>query len=167
MTVPVEAFELMVDVLTHLANGHGVTIMPVKAELTTQQAAEILNVSRPYVVKLLGDSYQFFGHLGLFQDAAGSAGRGVADTALLLVVQPHARLELELDLHRLWFLDDWALAGQEVDATVRYHFSPFSRVEVGIWVFAPSSGTAAAFDVEPIPASQYLQLEIGAPPFKD
>ncbi|MFT5454980.1 MAG: hypothetical protein ACI9K2_001458 [Myxococcota bacterium] len=115
----------------------------------------------------LGDSYQFFGHLGLFQDAAGSAGRGVADTALLLVVQPHARLELELDLHRLWFLDDWAVAGQEVDATVRYHFSPFSRVEVGIWVFAPSSGTAAAFDVEPIPASQYLQLEIGAPPFKD
>lgn len=53
VTVPVEAFELMVDVLTHLANGHGVTIMPVKAELTTQQAAEILNVSRPYVVKLL------------------------------------------------------------------------------------------------------------------
>ena len=53
VTVPVEAFELLVQVLAHLANGHAVTVMPVKAELTTQQAAEILNVSRPYVIKLL------------------------------------------------------------------------------------------------------------------
>lgn len=53
VTVPVEAFELFVEVLTHLANGHGVTVMPVRAELTTQQVAEMLNVSRPFVVKLL------------------------------------------------------------------------------------------------------------------
>lgn len=53
VTVPVEAFELLVQVLTHLANGHGVTVMPVKAELTTQQAAELLNVSRPFLIKLL------------------------------------------------------------------------------------------------------------------
>lgn len=53
VTVPVEAFELFVQVLAHLANGHGVTVMPVKAELTTQQAADMLNVSRPHLIKLL------------------------------------------------------------------------------------------------------------------
>jgi excisionase family DNA binding protein len=53
VTVPVEAFELFVQVLAHLANGHGVTVMPVKAELTTQQAADLLNVSRPHLIKLL------------------------------------------------------------------------------------------------------------------
>jgi excisionase family DNA binding protein len=52
-TVPVEAFELLMEVLAHLSNGHGVTVMPVRAELTTQQAAELLHVSRPFLIKLL------------------------------------------------------------------------------------------------------------------
>lgn len=53
VSVPTEAFELFLEVLTQMANGNAVSIVPVHAELTTQQAAEMLNVSRPFLVGLL------------------------------------------------------------------------------------------------------------------
>ena len=53
MVVPREAAVLLAKVLGFLASGEGVNVMPDSAELTTQQAAEILNVSRPHLVKLL------------------------------------------------------------------------------------------------------------------
>lgn len=53
VVIPRSAIDLLVAVLANMAAGQSVSIVPMHAELTTQQAAEILNVSRPFVVKLL------------------------------------------------------------------------------------------------------------------
>lgn len=51
--MPREAVVLLARVLSHLAAGHGVAVLPADAELTSQQAADLLNVSRPFLIRLL------------------------------------------------------------------------------------------------------------------
>lgn len=64
LNLPQEALNRFLEVLAQMANGNAVTIVPVHAEFTTQQAADYLNVSRPFLVSLLESNklpYRFVG----------------------------------------------------------------------------------------------------------
>jgi excisionase family DNA binding protein len=53
LVLPHASVELLSGILREMAKGNAVTLIPVDAELTTQQAAELLNVSRPFLIEQL------------------------------------------------------------------------------------------------------------------
>lgn len=55
LVLPPEVFEVLRDVVTAMSQGQAVTVAPVHQRLTTQEAADLLGVSRPTFVKLLED----------------------------------------------------------------------------------------------------------------
>lgn len=55
LEIPTSIYRVLVAAVASMARGNPVSIIPFHHELTTQQAAEILNVSRPHLVKLLDE----------------------------------------------------------------------------------------------------------------
>jgi excisionase family DNA binding protein len=53
IAIPFAAFRLLADVLAEMAKGNAVALIPIHAELTTQQAADLINVSRPFLIERL------------------------------------------------------------------------------------------------------------------
>lgn len=51
--LPMSAMKLLAEILNQMAQGNAFALMPVGYMLTTQQAADLMNMSRPYLVKLL------------------------------------------------------------------------------------------------------------------
>lgn len=62
--VPVSALRLLVDILTELGEGNTVKFIPVHAEMTTQEGADTMNMSRPTFIKLLDEERIPFHRVG-------------------------------------------------------------------------------------------------------
>lgn len=97
--LPSSAVQLMIEVLTQLGQGNSVNITPIHAELTTQEAADLLSMSRPTFIKLLDE------------DTLPHTRTGNRRKVAFVDVMAYKQL---LDEKRLSALDELSSLGQEL-----------------------------------------------------
>jgi excisionase family DNA binding protein len=98
--IPTSALHLLLQVLTEIGQGNAVSIIPIHAELTTQEAADVLNVSRPFLVQLLEKGDMPFHKIG---------------THRRVRYQDVMAYKQHIDLARHQVLDELAQEAQELD----------------------------------------------------
>ncbi|WP_294107980.1 helix-turn-helix domain-containing protein [Sphingomonas sp.] len=99
--LPPALAQLVLDVLTHVGRGEMVTFVPYAAELTTKEAADLLNVSRPFLIAMLDRGEIPFHKVGSHRRIRA------ADLLVYREARDAARAEALRELQRL---------GQEFDA---------------------------------------------------
>ena len=98
--LPKTVVQLLTDILANMAEGNAVTLIPVHAELTTKQAADLLGVSRPYLVGLL---------------EAGKIPYHMVGTHRRVYVRDLQEYRKNIQKQRRKALDELAAEGQELD----------------------------------------------------
>ena len=53
LELPIEVFSMVKEILGQMAQGNAIMLVPAEKEISTQEIARLLNVSRPTVVKLM------------------------------------------------------------------------------------------------------------------
>ena len=98
--LPGIVMQMLLDILSEFSKGNAIGVIPHKAELSTQQAANLLNVSRPYLVKLLEE---------------GKIGHTKVGTHRRVLVGDLLKYKDEVDTDRNKSLDALSDLSQELD----------------------------------------------------
>jgi excisionase family DNA binding protein len=100
VSIPASAFRLLQDILTQMSQGNAVTLVPIDTELTPQQAADLLNVSLPFLIKELD---------------SGAISQQNVGTDRRILLKDLLEYKHATDRKRLQALDELAAQAQELD----------------------------------------------------
>jgi len=100
ITLPLQALQLLVGILKEMGQGNAVSLILIHSELTTQEAADLLNVSRPYLIDLLEEGKIPFRTVG---------------TKRRILAKDVLRYKASIDKKRLKALEALSKQAQELD----------------------------------------------------